>query len=112
MARATLELRLDKGDVIGKAWTIIRKLGEGGMGEVYQAYDTKTDRFLLDAKPEFGDIKLLPGEMYAQAFEDEKIQGAIKTDFILSAEIMAIALAEVEANSIGMQALSKLAITL
>ena len=31
----------------------------------------------------------------AQAFEDEKVNGAIKTDFILSAEIMAITLASV-----------------
>jgi predicted DNA repair protein MutK len=36
--------------------------------------------------------------------EDRQVKGAIRTDFILSAEIMAIALAEVEANSIGMQA--------
>jgi len=38
--------------------------------------------------------------------ELEKLQvaGAIRTDFILSAEIMAIALAELEANSFGMQA--------
>lgn len=40
-----------------------------------------------------------PGEL-----EDRQVKGAIRTDFILSAEIMAIALAEVEANSIGMQA--------
>ncbi|WP_300973052.1 DUF808 domain-containing protein [Sphingomonas sp. LHG3406-1] len=36
--------------------------------------------------------------------EDRQVKGAVRTDFILSAEIMAIALAEVEANSIGMQA--------
>jgi predicted DNA repair protein MutK len=40
-----------------------------------------------------------PGEL-----EDRQVKGAIRTDFILSAEIMAIALAEVEANSIAMQA--------
>ncbi len=39
-----------------------------------------------------------------QAFEDEKVAGAIKTDFILSAEIMAIALASVTAPDIFTQA--------
>src|SRR5919112_360709 len=40
--------------------------------------------------------------------ELEKLQvsGAIRTDFILSAEIMAIALAELETSSFGMQALA------
>jgi len=37
--------------------------------------------------------------------EEEKISGAIKTDFILSAEIMAITLATVTASSFWMQAL-------
>jgi predicted DNA repair protein MutK len=36
--------------------------------------------------------------------EEEKVAGAIKTDFILSAEIMTIALATVEAPSVWMQA--------
>mgnify|MGYP005986146759 CR=1 FL=1 len=36
--------------------------------------------------------------------EEEKVQGAIKTDFILSAEIMTIALAAITAPSIWMQA--------
>lgn len=40
-----------------------------------------------------------PGEL-----EDRQVKGAVRTDFILSAEIMAIALAEVEANSLGAQA--------
>jgi predicted DNA repair protein MutK len=40
-----------------------------------------------------------------QTLEDEKVAGAIKTDFILSAEIMAITLGSVPAASLGMQAL-------
>jgi predicted DNA repair protein MutK len=39
-----------------------------------------------------------------QELEQRQIAGAIRTDFILSAEIMAIALAELEADSFGMQA--------
>jgi predicted DNA repair protein MutK len=41
----------------------------------------------------------------AKALEEQKIAGAIKTDFILSAEIMAIALATISASSFWMQAL-------
>lgn len=40
----------------------------------------------------------------AQSVEDEKVSGAIKTDFILSAEIMAITLASIPVGSIWMQA--------
>ncbi len=40
-----------------------------------------------------------------QELEDQKVGGAIKTDFILSAEIMAITLSTVSASSIWMQAL-------
>ena len=41
----------------------------------------------------------------AQTLEDEKVASAIKTDFILSAEIMAITLAALPAGSLWMQAL-------
>jgi predicted DNA repair protein MutK len=41
----------------------------------------------------------------AQALEDEKVTGAIRTDFILSAEIMAIALASITAPDLVTQAL-------
>ena len=40
-----------------------------------------------------------------QAFEDEKVAGAIKTDFILSAEIMAITLATMPESSFWTQAM-------
>jgi predicted DNA repair protein MutK len=40
----------------------------------------------------------------AQSVEDEKVSGAIKTDFILSAEIMAITLASIPTGSTWMQA--------
>jgi predicted DNA repair protein MutK len=39
------------------------------------------------------------------SLEDEKVRGAIKTDFILSAEIMAITLATVPSESFGLQAM-------
>jgi predicted DNA repair protein MutK len=43
-------------------------------------------------------------EMNAPTLEDEKVAGAVKTDFILSAEIMAITLAAVPNASFWMQA--------
>ena len=43
--------------------------------------------------------------MNAQTLEDEKVASAVKTDFILSAEIMAITLAAVANASFWMQAL-------
>lgn len=38
--------------------------------------------------------------------EEEKVKGAIKTDFILSAEIMTISLATIEADSLWLQAIT------
>ncbi len=50
------------------------------------------------------EAQLGPVAMNAQAFEDEKVASAIKTDFILSAEIMAIALAAVPDAGFATQA--------
>lgn len=46
-----------------------------------------------------------PSAINAQLLEEEKVAGAIKTDFILSAEIMTIALAAIPAGNIINQAL-------
>ena len=51
------------------------------------------------------EAKLEPITLDAATFEDQKVAGAIKTDFILSAEIMAIALATVADASLLAQAL-------
>ena len=47
-----------------------------------------------------------------QALEDKKVGGAIRTDLILSGEIMAIALSEVADSSIGTQAAALIAVSL
>ena len=44
------------------------------------------------------------GAKSAKSLEDQKVASAIKTDFILSAEIMAITLSEVSASSVVVQA--------
>ena len=48
----------------------------------------------------------------AQAIEDQKVGGAVRTDFILSAEIMAIALSEVSDQPIVTQAAALIAVSL
>ncbi|MBR0717757.1 DUF808 domain-containing protein [Bradyrhizobium liaoningense] len=53
-----------------------------------------------DHEADIGTVAINP-----QAFEDEKVASAVKTDFILSAEIMAITLAAVPDASFSMQAL-------
>jgi len=51
------------------------------------------------------EARLQPIALNARSVEDEKVASAIKTDFILSAEIMAIALAALPAGSLVTQAL-------
>jgi predicted DNA repair protein MutK len=51
------------------------------------------------------EAKLETVALNPRSVEDEKIASAIKTDFILSAEIMAIALAAISAGSVVTQAL-------
>ena len=51
------------------------------------------------------EARLEPIAVDARSVEDEKVASAIKTDFILSAEIMAITLAAIPAGSIWTQAL-------
>jgi hypothetical protein len=51
------------------------------------------------------EAQIQPIAFDARSVEDEKVASAIKTDFILSAEIMAITLAAIPAGSIWTQAL-------
>ena len=53
-----------------------------------------------------------PTTLDAAHLERQRVQGAIKTDFILSAEIMAIALSTVEAESIWTQAVVLLVVAI
>ena len=56
-----------------------------------------------------GDEEAQPaGTGHDPALEERRVAGAIKTDFILSAEIMAIALAEMPGESIWFQAVALL----
>jgi predicted DNA repair protein MutK len=81
-------------------WAIIPLLMIGGAFLAYEATHKIWEKVSGHSHTAEELIEVAdPGEL-----EDRQVKGAVRTDFILSAEIMAIALAEVEANSIAMQA--------
>ncbi len=65
------------------------------LGGLYLAYEgfEKVAHWVSHEKPV--TILSVAGGLDAQALEDQRVAGAIRTDFILSAEIMAIALANI-----------------
>jgi len=82
-------------------WTITPILILGGAYLSYEGYG-KIRELLLPVSPQAPTTALLPGGETNQ--EGEKIASAIRTDFILSAEIMAITLATVGETSFAMKA--------
>jgi predicted DNA repair protein MutK len=85
-------------------WMITPLLMFGGVYLCYEGVEKLLEAIMPDRahahEAQLGTIALNP-----QTTEDEKVASAIKTDFILSAEIMAITLAAVPDQSISMQAL-------
>ncbi|HEX6218007.1 MAG TPA: DUF808 domain-containing protein [Sphingomicrobium sp.] len=73
------------------------------IGGAYLAFEA-TEKILEKLTGDHhGEEELLEADT-PQELEERQVAGAIRTDFILSAEIMAISLAELEADSFGMQA--------
>ena len=85
-------------------WAITPLLMFGGAYLCYEGveklFEAITPHHAHQHEAELGTVAL-----QAQTLEDEKVASAIKTDFILSAEIMAITLAALPAGSILMQAI-------
>ena len=77
------------------------------IGGVYLCYEgaEKVYEFLLPHEAHAHEAALEPVSLDAKALEDQRIASAIKTDFILSAEIMAITLAAVPGDSTVTQAI-------
>ena len=73
------------------------------IGGAYLAFEA-TEKILEKITGDHHDVEELLEADTPQELEQRQVSGAIRTDFILSAEIMAIALAELKANSLGMQA--------
>lgn len=77
------------------------------LGGAYLCYEgaEKVYAMLFPHKAHAHEAAVEPSAANPQVLEEEKVAGAIKTDFILSAEIMTIALAAIPAGSVVNQAL-------
>ena len=75
------------------------------LGGAYLCYEgaEKVYEFLFPHGAHAHEAKLEPVALDAKTFEDGKVASAIKTDFILSAEIMAITLAAIPGGNIVTQ---------
>jgi uncharacterized protein len=89
-------------------WAITPILMVGG---AYLCFEG-VEKILEALKPHDESLEEEAAQLGSPEHEAEMVSGAIRTDFILSAEIMAIALAEVAENSIGMQAAILLAVAI
>ena len=76
------------------AWAITPLLMLGGAYLAYEGAE-KVYEWIVPHHAHAHEAKLVPQAADAAALEDEKVASAIKTDFILSAEIMAITLAAI-----------------
>jgi uncharacterized protein len=85
-------------------WTITPLLMLGGAYLCYEGVE-KVLEVVMPHSAHRHEAQLGTVSLNAQSVEDEKIASAIKTDFILSAEIMAITLAALPVGSIWKQAL-------
>jgi predicted DNA repair protein MutK len=85
-------------------WAITPLLMFGGAYLCYEGVE-KLFEAIMPHHAHQHEAELGTVALQAQTLEDEKVTSAIKTDFILSAEIMAITLAALPAGSILMQAI-------
>lgn len=81
-------------------WAITPILMAGGAFLCFEGAEKVIHK--LSHKQDTAEVVEQVQDMFA--LEDERVKGAVRTDLILSAEIMAIALAEVAERSIAMQA--------
>ena len=77
MARATLQLKLTKGDLIGGKYVVVKKLGEGGCGSVFRCKPAK------DSDPEVA-VKVLENASDLARFKREaKVLGSIRNQHVI-----------------------------
>jgi predicted DNA repair protein MutK len=84
-------------------WAITPLLMLGGAYLSYEGAE-KVYEAVVPHHARARERELIPVAVNARTLEDEKVASAIKTDFILSAEIMAITLAALPQGSVLMQA--------
>lgn len=84
-------------------WSITPLLMLGGAFLCYEGAE-KVYHALWPHQAEHHETAVAAAAPGARSLEDQKVQSAIKTDFILSAEIMALTLASLPASSVLVQA--------
>ena len=85
-------------------WIITPLLMFGGAYLCYEGVE-KVYEAIWPHHAQAHEAKIETVALNAQSFEDEKVASAVKTDFILSAEIMAISLAALPVSNVWTQAL-------
>ncbi len=88
-------------------WAIVPLLMLGGAFLCFEGFEKVAHQFLHKKEDEAHHAEITEAvkhpDVDMQAFEKDKIKGAIRTDFILSAEIIVIALGTVAAASFSQQ---------
>lgn len=82
-------------------WLITPLLMLGGAYLCFEGAEKLAHKFLSHEAGEESQAAPIPDDL--AAFEQQKVKGAIRTDFILSAEIIVIALGTVQGSSLGLQ---------
>ncbi len=87
-------------------WAIVPLLMLGGAYLCFEGYEKIVEMVAPHAHGDDAASRTAPPVLSAKEFEDERVSGAIRTDLILSAEIMAIALSSVAAATFLVKAMS------
>ncbi len=87
-------------------WAITPLLMIGGAFLCFEGYEKVHEMIVPHADHLAADAANRAAVVDANALEEEKVAGAIRTDMILSAEIMAISLASITAPTFVMQAIT------
>ena len=84
-------------------WAITPLLMAGGVFLCFEGYEKAHEWMAPHDAADTGPVSA-PAPIDPHALEDEKVAAAIRTDMVLSAEIMAISLAAIETKSIAAEA--------
>ncbi|TFF74816.1 DUF808 domain-containing protein [Aeromonas taiwanensis] len=82
-------------------WLITPLLMLGGAYLCFEGAEKLAHKFLPHEEESSAMVEAIPDDL--AAYERQKVKGAIRTDFILSAEIIVIALGTVQGSSLGLQ---------
>lgn len=86
-------------------WLIMPMLLLGGLFLCFEGVEKIAEKLFHHPQDSDQDAKIIPDDVDIVAYEKEKIKGAIRTDFVLSAEIIVIALGTVQDHPFLTQAI-------